>query len=81
MFHVGFLTLTEEQQQLRVKLSRSLLLRLESTPVTEVITADESWFYYNYSQKGQWARSRDEVEMRPKRVINSPKIMVIVMWT
>ena len=73
-------TLTEAQRQQRVELSRSLLMRLESSPTSQVITADESWFYYSYNHEGQWALSKNEVAERPKRTIKSPKVMVMVMW-
>ena len=66
-------TLSDEQRHRRVELARSLLMRLESTPQTEVITADESWFYMDYSHDGRWARTGDEVKTRPKRTIGSRK--------
>jgi len=73
-------TLSDEQRHQRVELARSLLMRLEATPKTEVITADESWFYMDYSHDGRWAHTGDEVETRPKRAIGSRKIMIIVIW-
>ena len=73
-------TLSDPQKQQRVDVSRQMLTQLRSRRPGDVITVDESWFYYSYTNEGQWAASAADVDVRARWSLNSQKSMVTVMW-
>jgi hypothetical protein len=44
-----------------------------------VLTMDESWFYFSHDSEGKWALARDSSMMKPRALINTPKLMVLVI--
>jgi hypothetical protein len=48
--------------------------------VLGILTGDESWFDLSYDYEGKWALTRDPSMMKPKVLINTSKIMVLVIW-
>jgi hypothetical protein len=44
------------------------------------VTGDESWFYLDWAAATKWSVSRDDVPTRVRRVINTPKYVLTVMW-
>ena len=76
--------LTEDQKTQRIQVSGVILRQLErlgDSHLTNVITIDESWFYFDYTPEAKWARRAQDVEPRPKRGIGAKKVMVTVMWS
>ena len=73
-------TLSDTQKQQRVELSHKMLILLKNRRPEDIITVDESWFYYHYAHGGQWAASAAEVDERTKKSLISKKHMVTVMW-
>jgi len=72
--------LSDRNKAVRVQLSAEMLRRV-GDPNIEVITADESWFYHDYSPSGRWARKASDVEPRVKPGIGSKKAMLTVFWS
>ena len=62
--------LSDRNKAVRVQLSAEMLRRV-GDPNIEVITADESWFYHDYSPSGRWARKASDVEPRARPGIGS----------
>jgi hypothetical protein len=45
-----------------------------------VLTGDESWVDFSYDYQGKGPFVRDLSMMKPKALINTPKIMVLIIW-
>jgi len=73
-------TLSEQQKQQRVQVSRQMLIQLRNRRQGDIITVDESWFHYHYTNRGRWAASATDVDERTKPTLSSQKSMVTVMW-
>jgi hypothetical protein len=76
-------TLNDDKKAVRVEMAASMLSILE--PLTAhvrswVLAGDESWFYFSYDYEGKWALARDPSMTKPKALINTSKIMVLVIW-
>jgi hypothetical protein len=70
--------LTVAQKGQRVADSRRLLQALRADAANEfgnIITADESWYYWSYEHSSQWSTSRDLVPTRTRKKIDSKKSM------
>jgi hypothetical protein len=68
----------------RVSLSTDLLMLLkenQKTGFANIITSDESWFYFEYSHQSVWVPSRDEVPERIKQKIDTKKCLDSVIWS
>jgi len=74
--------LSDSQKQERIILAGNMLKMISQLNgrLGLIITADESWFFHDYSQDGKWTRSREEVEPRPKRTIGTKKTMIVCFW-
>ena len=46
----------------------------------DVITSDESWFFFSYSGDGMWVRDRSELETVENQTNYSRKIMISIFW-
>jgi len=64
----------------RVELSQELLKQLDSLSHIDVITSDESWFYFCYSGSSMWVRDKNDVEIVEKRQIFTHKVMISIFW-
>jgi hypothetical protein len=67
----------------RVKLSRELLVTLRSAKHpswTHFLTGDKSWFWPTIDHEQQWFPPGAERPTRPRKMISSPKAMVIIVW-
>jgi len=65
--------LSERNKADRANLSKGLLAELRAGNIQDIITGDESWFYFDYSPDGCWARKATDVPTRVKRHIATPK--------
>jgi hypothetical protein len=77
-------TLTGAQKRDRVADSRRLLTALRADAANgfvNIITADESWYYWSYSHSSQWSTSRDLVPTRPIKKIDSKKSMFTLLFS
>jgi hypothetical protein len=75
---------TAAQKAQRVANSRKLLrvLRVEAANgVVNIITGDESWYYWSYDHSSQWNTSRDLVPTRRLMTIDSKKLLFIVIFS
>ena len=75
--------LTEEQKLKRVDMSKSILKILEKAEkknFINIMTGDESWFYFNYQSSHMYAASRDEVPTSTQKKIDSEKIMLTMFF-
>jgi hypothetical protein len=45
-----------------------------------ILTGNESWFYFSYAYEGKWVLARDSSMTKPNALINTRKIMVLVIW-
>jgi hypothetical protein len=74
----------EPQKAQQVVDSRKLFRVLRVDPANafvNLITADESWYYWSYDQSSQWNISRDLVQTRQFKTINSEKPMFTVVFS
>jgi hypothetical protein len=58
----------------------SILEPLTAHPRSWVLTGDESWFYFSYDYEDKWTFARDLSMTKQKALINTSKIMVLVIW-
>lgn len=75
--------LDQNQKANRVRDSKALLGCIEDRSYkgfTNLLTADESWFYHSTEHPGRWARTPEEVEPRVSKKINAKKTLVVVFW-
>jgi hypothetical protein len=47
----------------------------------QIITCDESWFYFEYLHQSVWAQSRNDIPERIKQRINTEKCLVSIIWS
>jgi hypothetical protein len=45
-----------------------------------ILTGDESWFDFSYDYEGKWTLARNSSMTKPRALINTSKIMVLVIW-
>jgi hypothetical protein len=70
--------LSAEQKSARVEMSRELYNNLifeRQKNFAMVITGDENWYHWSYTESSMWARSRDDVSTRPLQKNGSAKPM------
>jgi hypothetical protein len=75
--------LTESQKAQSVKDSRMLLKALKADAknnFVNIITGDESWYYWSYEYQSQWSTSRDTVPTRTLHKIDSKKSMCTLIY-
>jgi hypothetical protein len=68
----------------RVSLSADLVRVLKENQKTgfrNILTGDESWFYFEYPNQSVWVPSRDEVPERIKQKIETEKCRISVIWS
>jgi hypothetical protein len=68
----------------RVELSRELPLTLRSSKYhgwSHLLTCDESWFWLAIEYEQQWFAPSAERPARLRKMINSPKAMIIIFWS
>jgi histone-lysine N-methyltransferase SETMAR len=53
----------------------------EKNQFRNIMTGDESWFYYQYESDAMYAHSRNEVIPRVSKAIDSKKCMVTIFFT
>jgi hypothetical protein len=76
--------LNSTQKAERVMLSHEILAVLESNrrnSFQDVITGDESCFFFYYLRDSIWAQSRDEVPETISQKIDSEKCLISVLWS
>jgi histone-lysine N-methyltransferase SETMAR len=74
--------LTDALREKRVAVAGELLEFLEDGEILKnVITGDQSWFYFYNPADGQWAESLDDVSINIKESIGSRKVMVTFLWS
>jgi histone-lysine N-methyltransferase SETMAR len=76
--------LDDAQKAERVSLSTDILKILKENQKTRsinIITGDESWFYFEYPHQSVWAPSRDELPERIKQKIGTEKCLISVIWS
>jgi histone-lysine N-methyltransferase SETMAR len=67
--------------QRRAALAYQLVNQLLSLNPYDVITSDESWFYFIYDGSGMWVRDRSELEQVESRIQDGKKaIMISIFW-
>jgi hypothetical protein len=44
------------------------------------LTEDKSWFNFSYDYEGKWILVRDSSMTEPKNLIDTPNIIVLVIW-
>jgi hypothetical protein len=47
----------------------------------QIITGDESWFYFDYIHQLVWVPSRDEIPERIKQKIEMKNCLILVIWS
>jgi hypothetical protein len=75
--------LSDQQKQRRVECSRELLTLLESQQRRDwqdIVTLDESWFYFTTDHEQIWLPSEGRVPERERKMIQSPKLMLTIAW-
>jgi hypothetical protein len=68
----------------RVELSRELVVTLRSAMPhawTHFLTGDELWFWLTIDYKQQWLLVGTEKLIRPGKMINFPKAIIIILWS
>jgi len=73
--------LSEEQKQKRVDCCRELLNVIRYTKQGNLITGDESWFFYHIPAKSAWAQSRKDLPTLPQLDIGKKKSLISVFWS
>jgi hypothetical protein len=76
--------LTPEQKKLRVHMATELLgiLAIQRTRQWhDIVTLDESWFYWNSDHDLMWLPPGDAVPDRERYIIQSPKLMLAIVWS
>ena len=72
--------INDYQKQQRVTLWKVLLNQLNVLNHCDVITSDESWFYFSYSGDGMWVKDRSELEIVENQTNYSKKVMICIFW-
>ena len=75
--------LSDQQKAIRVNLSRELLRVLEvqqSRSWHDIVTLDESWFYFSTDHERMWLAPGETVPDRERHLIQSPKMMITIVW-
>jgi hypothetical protein len=73
--------LSDQQKAIRVNLSRELLRVLEvqqSRDWHDIVTLDESWFYFSTDHERIWLAPGETVPDRERDMIQSPKMMITI---
>ena len=73
-----------DQKRERVTESQKLLEALKADAPNEfanIITGDESWYYWSYDHSSQWSTSRDLVPTRALKKIDSKKSMFTLIFS
>jgi len=73
-------TLNNSIRSKRVKYSKELLQQLHELKPIDVITCDESWFYFNNHGNSMWVKEKNELPIIEKRGIDSKKVMISIFW-
>jgi histone-lysine N-methyltransferase SETMAR len=76
--------LSEHQKAQRVIDSQSLLEALmedAENNFVNIVTGDESWYYWSYAHTSQWSPSRDNVPTRTQQKIDSKKSMFTLIFS
>jgi hypothetical protein len=77
-------SLDDSQKAERVSLSADLLkilLEDQETFFANVLTGDESWFYFEYPHESIWAPSRDDVPEKIEQKIDTEKCLISIIWS
>jgi hypothetical protein len=77
-------SLADAQKSEWVSLSTDILKILkenQETGFVNIITGDESWFYFEYLHQSVWVPSRDEVPERIKQKIDMKKCLISAIWS
>lgn len=75
--------LSSENRQQRINLSKQIIEILENNKrdnFYNIITGDQSWFYYRYDPKGRWLFHDEDAYEAPVTTIDRKKIMLTVFW-
>ena len=75
--------LDNSQLQKRIKQSFELyqiILKAKKNSYRNLITGDQSWFMYKYSQPGRWVLEEDENPTSERDLISSEKVMITIIW-
>jgi hypothetical protein len=75
--------LLERQKRIRVEESRALLreLRIQTARSWhDIITLDESWFYFIIDYELIWLAQRQEIPERERHIMQSPKMTITIVW-
>jgi hypothetical protein len=76
--------LSAEQKATKVEISRELnndLIFERQETFATIITGDENWYYYSYTESLMWARSRDDVSTRPPQKIDSKRSALTICFS
>jgi hypothetical protein len=74
-------SVTAAQKVQRVADARRLLKSDQKNKSRNIMTGDESWFYYQYESDAMFAHSRDEVIPRVSSTIDAKKVMFTIFLT
>jgi hypothetical protein len=75
--------LSNDQKSKRVELSKQLLSILEKQQTRgwyDIITLDESWFYFSTDHEMIWLAPGGTIPEKEKHMIQSPQLMKTVAW-
>jgi transposase len=76
-------TLNATQKKERVKIATDMLKILkedEENDFANIITGDESWFWYRYDHEAVWATAGEAAPERPKQGLGCEKVMIWTFW-
>ena len=65
----------------RSNLSKQLYQQLRTLKPCDVITSDESWFYFSYHHDAMWVKHKNEVLEVESRFQNARKVMICIFWS
>lgn len=75
--------LSDEQKNLRKKIAIKtlpILLESEKCGFANILTGDESWFYFSYPMGDCWIKEIEDRPLAEKKMIGSRKIMMTIFW-
>ena len=75
--------LTDEIKKKRIKYSKiilDILKQNEKTYFKNIITLDESWFYFKYFPKSQYVKNKSEISSIPKLKKTEKKVMITIVF-
>ena len=75
--------LTHEQKLLRVRESKalhSILLQCQRDKWANIITGDQSWFFFGYGEDGAWVLPEEDAPVMDGSKIQIQKVMITVIW-